>query len=424
MRPGMHAELWRLCLVGLFSFLFGWSLGYPLEILLFSIAIYMAWTFSVISALFDWIDKGLKGIPPETTGVWGEISDTLNRQKRRHTRTTEKMRYTIKRISSLTEALDEGILVLRSDLTLDWWNSATRKLLGLQSSDRGSPAVNLIRDPRFVSFINSEKFDHSLELQSPTGEPKLLEFSASYFGEGEIVLVITDVTRLRNLEQMRKEFVGNVSHELRTPLTVLRGYLETMGDTLAVDNPTIEKAFSQMSDQVARMQSLADDLILLSRLEAETLTSEVSALELYPILAGIIEEAEVLSAGKHEFQLLCPEDTTLSIREKDLHSAISNLVFNAIRHNPEGAAVQVLVRHVGNTLEILVGDNGTGIDQTDIPRLTERFYRTESSRNSSTGGTGLGLAIVKHVLQRYGGVLTINSRLGHGAQFICRFPQR
>ncbi|MEJ6773379.1 MAG: phosphate regulon sensor protein PhoR, partial [Porticoccaceae bacterium] len=146
----MYTEIWRIVLVGVVAFLFGWNLGYPLETVLVGIGVYILWTFRIISLLFKWIDKGMRGIPPEMDGVWGEISDTLNRQRRRHRRTQEKMRKTIKRVSRLTEALDEGILVLRSDLTIDWWNSSATSLLGLRSSDRGSAVINLIRDPAFV----------------------------------------------------------------------------------------------------------------------------------------------------------------------------------------------------------------------------------------------------------------------------------
>ena len=119
MRPGMHTEIWRAVFVGLFCALFGFSLGYPFEVILTGLIVYMAWAFRTIEKLFRWIDKGMAGIPPDADGVWGEITDTLNRQRRRHRRGQEKMRRTINRITRLTEALDEGILVLRSDLMLD-----------------------------------------------------------------------------------------------------------------------------------------------------------------------------------------------------------------------------------------------------------------------------------------------------------------
>jgi len=219
----MHTEIWRVVLVCLFSLLFGLSLGVPFELFLAGVVIYVLWTFRIITLIFNWIDKGMRGIPPDTDGVWGEISDTLNRQRRRHRRTQEKMRRTINRVTRLTEALGEGILVLRSDFTIDWWNSSAAKLLGLRSNDRSSAVTNLIRDPAFVDYISQKEFSGSLKLRTIGQSASILQLSASYFGEDEIVLVITDISRLDALEQLRKEFVGNVSHELRTPLTVMRG---------------------------------------------------------------------------------------------------------------------------------------------------------------------------------------------------------
>ncbi len=417
----MHTEIWRIVLVGLFSFVFGWSLGYPFEILFAGVGLYFLWTFHIISLLFGWIDKGMRGIPPDADGVWGEISDTLNRQRRRHRRAQEKMRRTINRVSRLTEALEEGILVLRSDRTLDWWNSAATNLLGLRSSDRGSAIINLIRDPEFVAYINQPEFKDSIELASSTHVGRLLKFSASVFGDDEIVLVITDITRLSSLEEMRKEFVGNVSHELRTPLTVIRGYIETLQDS--GDNSAVAKqAYGQMADQVDRMQALADDLILLSRLEAEGPATDLTPINLYELLSSILTEAELLSGGVHKLHLACPDHISVGSQGNSLHSAFSNIVFNAVRHNPNGANIEILAQQDAEHIVVSIKDDGVGIDPTEVPRLTERFYRGDNSRNSSTGGTGLGLAIVKHSLNQCGGDLTISSRMGHGATFICCLP--
>ncbi|MGB2118869.1 MAG: phosphate regulon sensor protein PhoR [Porticoccaceae bacterium] len=425
----MSTEIWRIVLVGLFTLFFGWSLGYTLEIILIGAGCYLLWTFSIISKLFTWIDKGMRGIPPDAGGVWGEISDTLNRQRRRHRRALEKMRHTIKRVTRVTEALEEGVLVLRSDLTLDWWNSSAKKLLGLRSSDRGSAIINLIRDPQFVAYIHQPEFVGSIQMPSSSYEGRLLQFTASYFGDNEIVLVIADITRINNLETVRKEFVGNISHELRTPLTVIRGYIETLQD-LPNNTDTVDRAFEQMAAQVNRMQSLADDLILLSRFEGAEYQGNggPDAQQSYPstnlfnLLSEIMVEAEQLSGGRHSLELDCCEAVSLSVEPSSLRSALGNLVFNAVRHNPQGAAINIRVTKPNAAVCIAVADDGVGIDPLEIPRLTERFYRGDNSRNSDTGGSGLGLAIVKHAVTSCGGDLQINSRLGQGAEFICSFP--
>jgi two-component system phosphate regulon sensor histidine kinase PhoR len=417
----MHTEIWRVVLISLFSVLFGLSLGAPFEIILLGLVAYILWAFRIISKLFRWIDKGMRGIPPDADGVWGEISDTLNRQRRRHRRTQERMRRTINRITRLTEALEEGILVLRSDLNIDWWNGSAAALLGLRSSDRGTAVINLIRDPVFVRYISQKELDGSITLSSVSQSGRILQLSASYFGDDEIVLVVTDVTRITNLEQLRKEFVGNVSHELRTPLTVMRGYLETLSD-IPGNSEMFDKAFSQMSSQVSRMEALANDLILISRLESDNQKPAVENLNLHELLQSIVAEAELLSDGRHVISLECEPDCRIAADPKDMRSVLGNIVFNAVRHNPKGASVAVKVSRYGGFINVSVKDDGVGIDAVDIPRLTERFYRGDSSRNSDTGGTGLGLAIVKHALNRCDGELKIYSRLGDGAEFICRFP--
>ena len=141
-------------------------------------------------------------------------------------------------------------------------------MLGLRASDRGSAVINLIRDPAFVDYVHRDELVWlRLSLASIIQSERLLKFSASRFGDNEIALVITDITRLNSLEQLRKEFVGNVSHELRTPLTVMRGYIETLQD-MPSNTASANAAFGQMSEQVTRMQALADDLIMISKLEA------------------------------------------------------------------------------------------------------------------------------------------------------------
>ena len=422
MRLGMQSEIWRVVLVTLLSFTIGLSLDKTIEALLVGLVLYIIWSFRIVTKLFGWIDRGMRGVPPDTDGVWGEFADTLNRQRRRHRRTQEKMRRTIKRVTRVTEALDEGVLVLFSDRTLDWWNQSAKQLLGLRSTDRGTAITNLIRDPAFVDYINQSGFDSVVQLPSAVQPERLLEFSASVFGDNEIVLLISDITHIHNLEVVRKEFVGNISHELRTPLTVMRGYIDTLCDVKET-TPLVEKALKQMSSQVDRMQNLADDIILLSKLESATQHISYQNINRLDILTELMVEAEQLSDGKHNLTLDCDASFTISADLKSIRSALGNIIFNAVLHNPQGADIHIHVVDTIDTFEVSVKDNGIGLDAEEIPRLTERFYRGDSSRNSNTGGSGLGLAIVKHSLTSCGGALSIKSHLDGGAEFICSFPK-
>ena len=167
---------------------------------------------------------------------------------------------------------------------------------------------------------------------------------------------------------------------------------------------------------------MANDLILISRLESDDHAPKVETINLNQLLESIVDEAELLSEGKHLLSLKCEQEYTFNADATDLRSVLSNIVFNAVRHNPGGADIAIKVTRDKSFINISVKDSGKGIDPMEIPRLTERFYRGDSSRNSDTGGTGLGLAIVKHALARCGGRLVISSRLGQGAEFVCRFP--
>lgn len=419
MRPGMRTEIWRVVLIGLSCCLFGWNLGFLSEFLLLGLFVYLFWTFRVSARVLVWIDKGMRGLPPEIDGLWGEITDTLNRQRRRHRRSQDKMRLTINRVTRVTEALDEGLLVLRSDRTLDWWNSSAKRLLALRASDRGTSVMNLIRDPVFVAYINQDQYSGSIKLASNLQNDILLELTASYFGQSEIVLVIKDISHINKLETLRSEFVGNVSHELRTPLTVVRGYLETLQD-ISNGSALQMKAYDQMSEQVMRMQSLADDLITLSQLE-EDLEPPTEPFDVVPLLEIIVGEAEALSEGQHVIAFEA-QPVMVTANQKTIRGALGNIIFNAVKHNPNGAKINIRIIDEAEGTTISVADDGIGIDPMEIPRLTERFYRGDGSRNSQTGGSGLGLAIVKHAITQAGGTLTINSRLGKGAQFDVWLP--
>ena len=421
MRLGIQNEIWRIIAISLFSLIFGISLGQPLISLLAGGALYILWASRTISRLFKWVDIGMRGVPPDMDGVWGEFADTLNRQRRRHRGTQEKMRRAINRAKRVTEAVDDAVIVLRRDRTIDWWNSAGKTLLGLRSSDRGVAITNLIRDPKFVAYITSDQFEPSSRLPSSRHNGRLLQFSAAMFGDSEIVLVISDITQINELEKVRKEFVGNISHELRTPLTVMRGYVETLSD-LKGNSDVANKAYQEMSNQIDRMKDLADDIILLSKLESDHQLAEKS-IELKPLISEIIVQADQLSAGKHKITMDCDSLTVVKADSKLLRSALGNIVFNAVLHNPQGADINIAISETSQQIEVVIKDTGVGIDPDEIPRLTERFYRGDSSRNSKTGGSGLGLAIVKHALTKCGATLEIKSRLGEGALVTCIFPK-
>jgi len=275
-----------------------------------------------------------------------------------------------------------------------------------------------------LSISRARKYAAPLRIQSPIKKNLILEFQITLFGEGERLMLVRDVSQMHRLESMRKDFVGNVSHELRTPITVINGYLETLLDHKDSVAPRWIKPIEQMHQQSQRMESIVRDLLTLSRLETKSLPKEQDRIDSSALMREIKGEAQQVFANKeHSFELHDTPGVYIRGSLSELYSAISNLLFNAAKYTPNKGKLIFTSRLVEDGFEIEVQDNGVGIAEQHIPRLTERFYRVDESRSTDTGGTGLGLAIVKHVLARHGANLVIKSELGTGSQFICHFPK-
>ncbi|GGO77251.1 phosphate regulon sensor protein PhoR [Marinobacterium nitratireducens] len=372
--------------------------------------------------LSEWIYREDGSQPPEAPGHWGELFDQLARLQRRSSKREQDLMAAIQRFQQSSGALQDGLVIIDQDNNLEWWNRAADRLLGFKaSSDRGKPVMNLLRDPRFVRYFRRGKYGEPLELASPIDADMRLQYQITKFGEGDRLLVVRDITRLVRLEQTRQDFVANASHELRTPLTVICGYLETFLDQ---DLPRpLARALSQMQAQAKRMESLVSDLLMLSRLDASKHIADEHPVAVQRMLEQILRDAQALARDKrHRISLELNSGLDLLGQELELHSAFSNLVFNAVRYTPDEGHISLRwwVDDAGGHFS--VRDDGIGIDPVHLPRLTERFYRVDESRSSASGGTGLGLAIVKHVLVRHGARLTIDSTPGEGSTFSCHFP--
>lgn len=390
------------------------------------LSVYLLWTMRQMWRLHDWLRSRPNESPPEAKGVWGEIFDSIHRLQRRDARRAERLQAVIERIQTSTAALKDAVVMVDNSGHLEWWNHAAERLLGFRApDDSGQHVANLIRDPRFIQFFEQGRYKDPLDVPSPINGNVWLQYAITHYGSGERLMVVRDVTRVHNLEQMRKDFVANVSHELRTPLTVVVGYLETMLDSEDSISPRWRRALQQMQQQARRMQSLLNDLLLLARLETSDTAGEAKPVAVDRMLIGIRQDAQALSAERnHRITLESLTTRSLLGVDGELRSAFSNLVFNAVKYTPDGGEINIRWWEDDVGAHLSVRDNGAGIAPQHISRLTERFYRVDSSRNSNTGGTGLGLAIVKHVLIRHGAELKITSVLGQGSCFTCHFPKQ
>ncbi|MGD8643965.1 MAG: phosphate regulon sensor histidine kinase PhoR, partial [Chromatiales bacterium] len=283
---------------------------------------------------------------------------------------------------------------------------------------------NLIRDPGFVNYLREGDFSGALEVWSPVDPDMRLSLRMVPFGNKQSLLIARDVTHVVRLEQMRRDFVGNVSHELRTPLTVITGYLEALTDGEHVDPEDSQASLLQMKIQAERMRRIVQDLLMLTRLETgDQGPRQDSAVAIPAIASAIEEDARILSGEQgHRITLEAEAGLWLSGNPEELHSALSNLVSNAVRYTPPGGEIVIRWFADEQGAHFQVQDDGIGIEARHIPRLTERFYRVNTDRSRASGGTGLGLAIVKHVLQRHDARLRVESEPGVGSLFSCDFP--
>lgn len=357
--------------------------------------------------------------PPEGWGLWAEIDGMLWRRQREGRIRQRRLLAGLRAFREGARRLPDGVVVIDHEDRIVWSNNAARRLLGLRDpADRGHLITDLVRAPRLARWLASDRRGEPLiDLPAPSDEQVRLAVRQVPLGNGRRMLIARDITQLMRLEQVRRDFVANVSHELRTPLTVIHGYLDLLDPE---EYPALREVLIELRKQSQRMTQLVEDLLTLSRLENERQLPE-APIAMPPLLDSLRREAEALSQGRHQItcELTCNWDLVGSL--KDIHSAFSNLISNAVRYTPAGGRITIRWAEDPRGARFEVEDTGVGIPPEHIPRITERFYRVSTSRSRESGGTGLGLSIVKHVLNLHQAQLSIHSEPGRGSTFACIF---
>jgi len=322
---------------------------------------------------------------------------------------------------TFAESINDAVVLLDTNAKIEWWNHSARTVLGLNAKHHGKSITSVLPSVSLQEYIRQHERGN-IECPSPVTPDRMLSLILIPYESDQYLLVAQDVSHLHHVDRMRRDFVANVSHELRTPLTVMRGYLELLLQQ-ADDLPSMwQQTFPEMMAQTTRMEHLVEDLLLLSRLEHQDVKPEECVEVNVPeLLAAIAGEASAVSNGRHHFVMNI--DKSLRIRgvENELRSVFSNIVINAVRYSPDGGKITIDWYHDAQGAHFSVADEGIGIAEEDVPRITERFYRVDKGRSRSSGGTGLGLSIVKHVLLRHDASLFIRSKPGKGSQFRCDF---
>jgi len=413
----------RLFIYFLPLLLIGVLVGAPFLLLFLGSFSLLIWHYHQLYRLSDWLLNQRSFNPPEGEGAWEQVFEGIYHLQHRNRKKRNELADLIRRFRDGAEAVPDAVVVLQNDLSIVWCNQLALKVLGLQwPTDHGQRLDNLIREPKFAKYMHKGEFDDALELDNGHSIEQVLEFRVMPYASTQLMVVVRDVTRLKQLEQMRKDFVANVSHELRTPLTVVTGYLEMMDGDMMPPPAMWNKAQNTMLEQCKRMDSLVSQLLSLSRIEGARRQDNDKAINVPQLLGYIHTEANSINQDKgHE--LIFNIDKTLDIKGSgdELRSAFSNLVFNAIHYTKPGGKVEVCWQRKNNKARFSVTDNGDGIAPEHINRLTERFYRVDKARSRTTGGSGLGLAITKHVLTRHDSKLNISSEVNKGSCFSFEF---
>jgi two-component system, OmpR family, phosphate regulon sensor histidine kinase PhoR len=390
-----------------------------------------------MQSIARWMAEGdfAQRIPIAGTDEIAELGRTLNLMAERLSEKIQDLEGERTKVAAILDSMVEGVIAIDQRGRILLMNHAARWIFDLgREQVEGRPLLAIIRHKAILDLVvdgpqSAPEAARRREIELGPPVDRILDAHASAMalapsGRGTL-LVLHDVTELRRLERVRTEFVANVSHELRTPLTSIRGYLETLLDG-ALDEPANARRFLEIAHTHAeRLSRLVDDLLQLSDIETGKLVLKLAPLILHDVAADVIAFFEKQATQK---RLILRNHVPLDLRMQAdwdrLTQILVNLVDNAVKYTPEQGQITLGASSGAKGLvNVWVADTGIGIPSTDLPRITERFYRVDKARSRELGGTGLGLAIVKHLVQAHGGELWLESELGKGTTVHFSLPE-
>ncbi len=367
----------------------------------------------------------------------GDLGAALDQLAVSVSMTLDKLRQERDLQGRILDGMQEGVLVLDKDGRVVMMNPALRQMLLLGADAKGKLLIEVVRHADLHELVKRARVGRTTamgEIDLPGIKPRrLLTHATALAGEaGGLLAVCVDVTDLRRLESLRRDFVANVSHELRTPVTAVRSAAETLQVSALRDpDPAVATRFVEIIERNAeRLQSLIEDLLELSRLESKEFKLKKERIELatvFTIVLGLFRERAEKKGIKLKTELP-PDLPPIRTDQRALEQVLSNLVENAVKYCPPGstvtisAGIQAAAKAGGRIVRVSVTDNGPGVDPQHVPRLFERFYRVDAGRSRDVGGTGLGLSIVKHLVEAMGGNVTVDSKVGRGSTFAVTLP--
>ncbi len=340
-------------------------------------------------------------------------------------------------MEAVLSSMVEGVIVVDPQERVISLNAAAGRFLDVDPAQAAGRSIQeLVRTTGLQRFIinalsTDQAVQDDLTLHTPTtddGPQRYVQVQSAPLRDGDgrrigVVIVLHDVSELRRLEGVRRDFVANVSHEIKTPVTAIKGFAETLLEGGEHEAQDAERFLKIIARQADRLHAIVNDLLTLSRVEqdAKDKRIDLEPSRLSRVLHAAVESCELQAEARQvRVTVKCEADLTARVNAPLLEQAVVNLVDNAIKYSPAGEQVEVAAAAENGEVHISVTDHGCGIGPEHLPRLFERFYRTDKARSRELGGTGLGLAIVKHIAQAHGGQVDVESELGKGSRFVMR----
>ncbi|MDB4138758.1 phosphate regulon sensor histidine kinase PhoR [Methylophilaceae bacterium] len=388
-----------------------------LATLIIFILIHIYWIYK----LSNWVESpSLKNLP-NGTGIWQNIFAKLYRTYRQQKKSQTQLTTTLDQFIQAAEAINDGIVGVNEDNEILWSNKKAQKMLNINpKKDYNQPINYIFRNSDLSNYLIKENYENSINIHN-TNNKLDIEIKATFFSENHKLITCRDLTSLKKIQNLRKDFVSNFSHELKTPLTVISGFLETLEDRKKIDVQS-KKIISLMSEQAHRMKKLIDDLLLLSNVESDYLQNRSEKVIMRDIFKKIKNEVSFIDQQQHKISYSLNNEINIYGSSTEIYSAFINLLTNAIRYTDKKGEITVSWNKINNDAIFQVADTGIGIPEKHLKRITERFYRVDEDRSRESGGTGLGLSIVKNIMHQHQGEIRVASEINSGSSFKLIFP--
>ena len=423
------SDFWRLLLYVVLGIALGAIGGHILLGVTLSLLAYIWNLYHNLLDLLSQVNGTSNDISPKESGIFEEVNYSISKLFDRHKDRRQQLTAVLRQFEQATKAWPDAIVILNETDDIEWANPAARNLLDVRwPEDKKQRITNIIRFPALREFISSTRDteEQTVDIISPLKPDLHLSALMVPYSKTHKILTARDVTEIYRAIKVRSDFVANVSHELKTPLTVFRGYLEALTMQSDICPPTWQPALQQMTEHAVEMNSLVDTLLNLSHLEESQIPADSEPVDMKLLIEAIVTAtSQIYREKNHALTIDVDSQKKLTGSRVELYSAVSNLTFNAAHYTPDNGTISIRWYQQDPYLVLEVKDNGIGIAEEHLSRITERFYRVDSSRTRTEQGSqnGLGLAIVKHVVRRHSGLLDITSELGKGSCFSIKFKQ-